>query len=914
MIDYEAAKEFESRLRKIVLYSADALPDRVAKYIQAVSENGIWSSKDQVLKTFVPLVDHLPAQFVEFALQELIEGREERDWASFHDMSELGIRGAMDYHPPAPIQGPFLRLLRTHEHEGLRLVHGLTNAATAYWAGRERDQRYLGYSRTALPIVLQLPSGAKELWGNEEVYCWFRHTTVGPYAVISALMALEFWMEEQLEGKRDGGELISTVLANSQSVAVLAICVAIALAYPGRCLPGVLPYVAHPLVWRMDIQRWKLDRQGTPVFDPLEHHEIINKQLRERNCRPQRRLDVRDLIAIALFNEEVATQRALKEAFSTFGDELHFQFREEKDQENVINSSRAEIEDYRGHLNRKNYQPIQIEKASGWRYKPPRQPTQEETDQYNKAVKYSEFLGLVLWANQTLESSAVSGNDETARVVDQARSFHRKDDFSKALDFDMGSDCIRQQAIAAVASAVASKAWPWAQEAGHADWCRLVLLKAAGSLRNSHDEMNRRNIYHLDPKLNAAKGLTALVGQGYSDAEIRLALLGLVLDPQLQVVEALFTGLRSAWSQEEILCWNCLGLAISLAVVPGDNIVPGMGLAFNETGLERLKVLWQQHLTNLEKGLKPQLPSIEVDDRGFFLWDLVIRVLWGLPVDELTKQPEAKAAILRLADDLLGWTISENLRGSDDDDRPRRHSEAPREWNHSFMGWLAHLSRFLAPDEAENHVFAPVLGTWPRLPDLTSDLLDGLLRYQVARLPLEPQAVKNWERVCYDLLGRPELTRRADEDYLSSDWSATVTSMIFVNHGMYVFKEEWPQGPAFSGVIDKWLDVVGTNYDAYRAFLITLKAASRHFPCGQVVGWLHRVTSRSSDIKALWRARDNGEGTARVLHRLWLASRPELMRDGQVFHQFSELVDRLATSGVTLASVIQQELEGLDAR
>jgi hypothetical protein len=73
--------------------------------------------------------------------------------------------------------------------EGLRLIHGLTNAATAYWCGRERQERFLRYSRTPLPVVLQTLSGPKELWGNEEVFCWFRHTSVGPKAVISSLMA-----------------------------------------------------------------------------------------------------------------------------------------------------------------------------------------------------------------------------------------------------------------------------------------------------------------------------------------------------------------------------------------------------------------------------------------------------------------------------------------------------------------------------------------------------------------------------------------------------------------------------------------------------------------------------------------------------------------------------------------------------
>jgi hypothetical protein len=342
-----------------------------------------------------------------------------------------------------------------------------------------------------------------------------------------------------------------------------------------------------------------------------------------------------------------------------------------------------------------------------------------------------------------------------------------------------------------------------------------------------------------------------------------------------------------------------------------------MGLSFNDAGISRLNRLWDQHSGNLDRGDTPKLPAIQVDERGFFLWDLVGRALQGLPVEELARQPEGKAALLRLADDLLGWTVSENSRGEGGDRRPRRHSEAPWEWNHFLLGWLADLARHLSPDEAERHVLAPVMATWPRLPRLVADLLHGLFQYQVARLPPreppESQAVRTWERVCNDLLGRPQLARRADEEYLSSDWSEAVTLMVFVSHGTYVLKEEWQHVPTFAGVIGRWLEVVGTNHEAYRAFLTMLRAASRHFSADEVVGWLHGVVSRSEDVMALWRSHNNGERTARVIHAVWQASRQQLTADREAFRQFSELVDQLAASGVTLASVIQQELEGLNA-
>lgn len=123
------------------------------------------------------------------------------------------VCGVMGFSPPAPVQGPFLYLLLNNEDEGLRLVHALTNAASEKWREYEQRKELDRPALTPLPVTINLPSGSREFWGDTQVYCWFRGTTVSPYPVISALMALEEWMERQIEAGRDvealfEGELI----------------------------------------------------------------------------------------------------------------------------------------------------------------------------------------------------------------------------------------------------------------------------------------------------------------------------------------------------------------------------------------------------------------------------------------------------------------------------------------------------------------------------------------------------------------------------------------------------------------------------------------------------------------------------------------------------------------------------------
>src|SRR4051812_25604332 len=127
MDSYDLEKERVARLRKLILHSADALPEEVSDYIGRVAgKPRAWDEKEQVLEEVRPTAQHLPAAFVDFALGYLIEAERTRDldWSE-SGPDRLGIRPVMGYMPAAPVQGPFLYLLREHEHEGLRLVHDL---------------------------------------------------------------------------------------------------------------------------------------------------------------------------------------------------------------------------------------------------------------------------------------------------------------------------------------------------------------------------------------------------------------------------------------------------------------------------------------------------------------------------------------------------------------------------------------------------------------------------------------------------------------------------------------------------------------------------------------------------------------------------------------------------------------------
>ncbi len=955
--DYTAREEHETRLRKIFLYSADVLPERVKEYIEYIKTAGEgerWrdrcDERGQILETFKPLVDHLPTLYVDFMLNELIVKPEESNKDSAQSMSEQGIRGAMDdkspalspeqndlrailisnhiydmsnlgiidrhtnYDPPAHVQGRFLWLLRSNEDEGLRLVHGLTNTATDYWRRREKNEPgYLQNSRrTPLPVVLYLrPNNCKELWGNEDVYRWYRHTSIGPPPVISALMALEVWMKEQIDSGREGGALIDKVMEDTESVAILGVCVSVALGTQGHCLPNLLPYVAHPLVWWMDINRWLEDlKRGRYILNLIQHVVINDDSARD----------------------------VLDQAFATFLNDPPFQYEEERGREEVAQARKMDIESYREFLKRENHQEYQMGSKTVWRYQPTCSPSPNEHTRLDNALSPMDLQN---WAWATLESSEDPDPENLKFVVQMAVSYTPPDYFpEKSSPFpteesiqpsathrasidslegaiNTNADPNVERAIVAVASTIAVKAWSWAKANKHDEWCRSVLLDAARSSRSRSNAMNRQNVSDLVTiKTCRAMGLSALVAQGVSDMEVRMAVIDLMLSPKPLMLEALFKGLRSSWSSESVLCWNCLWLAISFAIVPDGMVdgIPGINLKFDESHKARLEKLRQMSTECLKRDERPELPIDEVDNHGIYFWDLVILVLNWLPIKELIGESESKRKILDLTDSLMRWTLRE--------DHKRTEGEALWKWNYWFLDWVVVLARNLTPAEVEQHVIAQVLSpNTPLLPRLVAYHLDRFLRYHFAQLKPDerpdPQAILTWKRMCEDLLSRPELDGFADQKYLLcsyGDLSKTVRVMVYVSSlGHYILNEEWSHVSIFVDLIDRWLKVFGTNHDAYSDFLLMLTSSVRHYQPAKVVEWLDGVTSRSKDVTALWDSNNNGKRTAKILHLVWQASRQELTEDRAILGKFSKLVDRLVANGVILASQIQLELERFKA-
>jgi hypothetical protein len=906
MDPYEMRKERLARLRKIILHSSDALPERVAAYIDRTSkQRTAWDEKELILKEYGPVAEHLPRRFVDFALGYLIEERAERDFfLSDPAPDRLGVRWVNDYFPAAPLQGPFLFLLRKHESEGLRLIHGLVNAATSRWREAEQSRGILGTPRSPIPVYLSLASGEKLFWGDDRVYCWYRGTGTGPVAVISALMALEMWIEEQLATGRDGTELFQTVLAGSESVSVLGVLVSAALSYPGRCLDAVEPLVVSPRLWRMDIDRRTDDLSGTPINDSLDRYGAINRILSERNKLPHRATDIRALVPSYLLNRD--RKSGFEEKVRSFEDVLPLQFEEEAGDAPLMQKLRDRMAGYQAHLNAANYRlSPHGEEQLPVEFVPPPKLVERDREHIDEHSRIKAWLATKLWAKKSLDEGTLAEGMTAAEAIQTARSMQREGDFSTpSSTLSDGFDQIRLEAIVEVAAAVLADPSRPVLEPDELAWLRSVLLGAARMPRGG--PVIPESHHPSDVKVSAALGLGALVTQGQDDQEIREAILLLIVDSEHQVVGAAFRGLRQAWTIDPVLCWNSLSLALSTCCIPRTGVKPFSGLALNDSGWEWLVNLWNAHLERLRDGTIPDIPVIPDRETASFQSERVAHLLGPLPVRELGAERVGKERILLLLDRLMAKTLElgQSIKLAE-----RSHSIGHHRWEMNFLRWSARVANILSLDEEEDHILRQIRATWPDQPRLLEQLLLGYLGESLGKLdPFPDQAVVTWGRLWGWLLETPELRALGRRPTTFSDAEKIVTLAVFVTCGRYFYKETWPLASRFEALIDRWVRTVGANHDCYQALVTMLKANVLRFDPGKILDWLELIRSGSADVRALWAAHENGVRTTELLALVRTQRADDFDLEG-LTRKLTTLVDALAAASVPAASLLQRQLD-----
>jgi len=156
-------------------------------------------------------------------------------------------------------------------------------------------------------VKIQLNDG-----GTIEQYCssrlWFgyRGFSVMPYLLQSALMALENWLISYAEHSKSSETtlewIFNYILKNSNSVALTAILVSIAVGYPEKFGKFAIPFMKVPEFYELEIERKVKERGGNEIDwhntllnrDPFA--KMYSKERRTATLRKWRKEDLESLV------------------------------------------------------------------------------------------------------------------------------------------------------------------------------------------------------------------------------------------------------------------------------------------------------------------------------------------------------------------------------------------------------------------------------------------------------------------------------------------------------------------------------------------------------------------------------------------------------------------------------------------
>ena len=223
----------------------------------------------------------------------------------------FGIRnyGVTEFFPPSAYQGPFGALLRSHPHEALDFIISLLNHG-GEWYGTQRWPEKLLEPAWQITIKF-LDYEPVQQWMNGRLFGMSRGMTVGPYALQSALMALEAWLMDIAKMESENLESwLLHILRASNNVMSTAVVASICIAYPEKAGKAGLILLSNRELIECDLNRATLESSSRlDAFSGVLLSSYIYEQERKKSNELQHRRKHLESLAVHMqfteFREDV---------------------------------------------------------------------------------------------------------------------------------------------------------------------------------------------------------------------------------------------------------------------------------------------------------------------------------------------------------------------------------------------------------------------------------------------------------------------------------------------------------------------------------------------------------------------------------------------------------------------------------
>lgn len=440
----------------------------------------------------------LPDEVIALARRKFLltdKDAEERDhWGSSMEMEPLfGLRSfSHDFFPASAYRGPFLFLLRSHPQKGLVFIIELINHATEWYA----HPRYpMEYVEPPVEMVLRFSDETtRKQWVNDRLWNLYRGTSVGPYLLQSALMALERWLLETCEFHPQSVDSISVrLLRETTSAAITSVVASVATAFPALAHETGLVLLRSPECIFLDKMRMAHESQSPgrltalmPLLDASK--KIFDNERKDADAMPHRSKD----LEIAALNLQLGPTADRVHAIL---DEHRASLPSPSEQDDDIRSwrlslDRMDLRRYRAATKNEHPAPAKSSDVSGSQQasvfiemETPDPDVQEMVERTQaEHADLNSSIGLLMWGIGVFErNEKISANpDEWRQRLDAASEIEDK------IEGTLGGIDPKSSARAFVAAVCIRDHWP-ELKAEDQDWC---VETTCGSIAARCDETN----------------------------------------------------------------------------------------------------------------------------------------------------------------------------------------------------------------------------------------------------------------------------------------------------------------------------------------------------------------------------------------------------------------------------------------
>ena len=213
----------------------------------------------------------------------------------------FGIKEGLrhDSFPASAVRGPWTHLARYHPEKALDFYIKVFNHSADWYAHPRMHDRL----EKAWEVELTFADGTtRKQWMNDRLWGLYRGMTVGPYPLMSMLMALESWLLEvgQKEPERLDDILVD-ILRRSDNAALAAVVASVATAYPHASGEGLLVLLSVREYIAVDRSRLVGEQQMAGMTGMISmmraDHQVYKMERKQADALPHRQYDLEAAVA-----------------------------------------------------------------------------------------------------------------------------------------------------------------------------------------------------------------------------------------------------------------------------------------------------------------------------------------------------------------------------------------------------------------------------------------------------------------------------------------------------------------------------------------------------------------------------------------------------------------------------------------